>query len=556
MKNKFIYTLACTVALSITSCSKDFLEIVPYDTPTVDGFYNSRDEIRSVTATLYGRPWFEYNDKFSWAAGDGMAGDLFNDYQHEGQLFFFQYSDNNDIISQGWRSLYNIVAYSNAIINDMPRVAGGNNVAQEDIDAALGEARFTRAYAYYLLAEYWDEVPIIENAAGLIAADNIQVEKNTTSSVYEFIIRDLEFAAENLPASDVEGRVTQWAAKGLLAKVHLTRAHRLGMQGDFGTASAYAQDVIQNSGHSLMSNYADLFKIENNNNSETLYALQWIGGTWGLGNSRQAVFARNARITNNSEAWGGFKSATFSFMENLQQNAEGRTDLRRPAIYMTLGDHYPEIMRSEGGYTYNLVTPDPEGDGNLDDPNFLLNNIKKYVVGSMDDVGRAVNNQGVPLNQYMLRLADVYLIHTEAAIGAGNETADGAAMNSYNAVRARAGLAPRASVTYRQLFNERRVEFGMEGINWLDVKRFFYKEPGTAIDYLNNQDRAAGYERRVDAAGEPIGDANSFEGYVRIEPETPVNVSPNNMRFPVPNAEVSYNPNLGPSAQAVDYVFE
>lgn len=305
-----------------------------------------------------------------------------------------------------------------------------------------------------------------------------------------------------------------------------------------------------------MSNYADLFKIENNNNSESLYALQWLGGTWGLGNSRQAVFARNARITNNSEAWGGFKSATFSFMENVQQNAEGRTDLRRPAIYMTLGDHYPEIWRDRGGYTYNIVTPDPDGDGNLDDANFLLNNIKKYVVGSMDDVGRAINNQGVPLNQYMLRLADVYLIHTEAAIGAGNETADGAAMNSYNAVRERAGLAPRASVTYRQLFNERRVEFGMEGINWLDVKRYFYKEPGETIEYLNNQDRAAGYERREDAAGNAVGDANSFEGYVRTEPETPVNISPNNMRFPVPNAEVSYNPNLAPSAQAVDYIFE
>ncbi|WP_152425267.1 RagB/SusD family nutrient uptake outer membrane protein [Nafulsella turpanensis] len=553
MKNKFVYMLICSLLFSTTACDKEFLEIVPEDAPTVDGFYNSASEIRAVTATLYGRPWFEYNDKFSWAAGDGMAGDLFNDYQTEGQLFYLTYSDNNNIISQGWRGLYNVIAYANAIINDMPRVAGQNGVPQEVINAGLGEARFIRATAYYLLAEYWEEVPIIENVAALIESNNIDVVKNTYSSVIEFVIRDLEFAAEHLPLVDEPGRVTTWAAQGMLAKVHLTRAQREKSAEDFAKAAAYAKNVIENSGLFLLEDYSDLFRIENNNNPESLFALQWIGGAWGFGNSRQAVMGRSSLITGNSEAWGGYKGVTIDYMDNVEENAEGGEDLRQPWIYMELGDFYPEIRKDAGGYTYNIVTPDPAGGGNLENPSPLLNNVKKYVVGSSADLGGiAINNQAVPLNQYMLRLADVYLIYAEAVLGMAESTSDPLALAYFNAVRERAGLEPRTSITYRDIFNERRVEFGMEGIAWLDVKRYFYHDPAAAIAYLNAQDRAAIFE--------PIegyeGDVNSWEAYEIVPPATPVVIDETDMVLPIPNGEIGQNPNLGPGVEAVEYIFE
>lgn len=561
MKNKFIYMLAGLLTFSTTACKEEFLEILPDDQPTVDAFYNTPAEIKAVTASMYGRPWFEYNDKFSWAVGDGMAGDLYNDYLHEGQLFFFSFTDNNDIVSQGWRGLFNVVAFANSVINDMPRIAAGNGVPEQAINAGLGEARFMRAFAYYLLTEHWNEVPIIESSAQLIANDNIQVPKNTTSSLYEFIIRDLEFAATNLPTADEPGRVTQWAAKGMLAKVHLTRGQRNKSDEDFTKAKSYAQDVIENSGHSLMPNYADLFKIQHNNNQESLFALQWIAGTWGLGNSRQAVFGRNSLLTGNTEAWGGGKAATASFRENVQENAGGSPDLRRPYIYMTLGDHFPEIWKDKGGYYYNIVTIDPASGDQLEGRSNQLNHIRKYIVGTREDAGVAINNQGVPLNQYMLRLADVYLIYVEAAIGAGESTSDGTALSYLNTIRERAGLAPRSSVTFRQVFNERRVEFGMEGINWLDVRRFYHRNPAAALEYLNEQER----ERIMARTQDESGDVNSFEGYVMVGPDSnhpaaenisPTTVTASKMVLPIPNGEVTQNPNLAPGAEAVDYNFE
>lgn len=555
MKNKIIYVFTCLLFFATTACKEEFLEIIPEDQPTLDGFYTNTADIRAATATLYGRPWFGYNDKFGWAAGDGMAGDLFNDYQDEGQLFYFSFSSNNGIVLQAWQSLYNVVSFSNAIINDMPPVAARNGVSQENINRGLAEARFVRAMAYFKLVEFWGEVPILENVAALIAENNYNVPKHTVASVYEFIRRDLEFAATHLPASDTPGRVTQWSAKGLLAKLHVTMGQRFKSEADFGKARDYAADVINNSGLSLMPNYEDLFKIENNNNQETLFALQWIAAGWGVGNSRQAVFARNGRITNNSEAWGGGKSVTKSFMDNVTLNAEGGVDQRRKSIFMQLGDHYPEIRKSQGGYTYNIVTPDPDGGGNLDNPSPILNNIKKYVVGSFEDVGVPVNNQSVPLNLYMLRLADVYLIHAEAILGSAESTSDAAALLSFNTVRARAGLEPRESLTFRQIFNERRVEFGIEGINWLDVKRFVYRNEAEAIEYLNSQNRAFVYGR-LEEDGEGVGDPNTWEGYEIIENTFKVLKSQNELILPIPSAEVTQNPLFAPSEEPVEYSFE
>lgn len=559
MKNKLIYILTCLLIFSTTACKEEFLEVLPDDEPTVGAFYNNQAEIKAVTGSLYGRPWFEYNDKFSWAVGDGMAGDLFNDYLHEGQLFFFSFSDNNDIVSQGWRGLFNVVAFSNSVINDMPPIAAGKGVSERAINEGVGEARFMRAFAYYLLTENWEEVPIIESSAQLIASDNIQVPKNTTASLYEFIIRDLEYAAEHLPSSDEAGRVTKWSAKGMLAKVHLTRGQKNKSEEDFNKAKTYAKEVIESSGYSLMPNYADLFKIENNNNQESLFALQWIAGTWGLGNSRQAVFGRNSLLTGNSEAWGGGKAATASFRENVEKNAEGKTDLRRPAIYMTLGDHYPEIWKADGGYTYNIVTENEEGE-QIEGASNQLNHIKKYIVGTREDAGAPINNQGVPLNQYMLRLADVYLVYAEAALGTAASTSDATGLAYLNAIRNRAGLDPRISYTFEDVLNERRVEFGMEGINWLDVRRFYHRDATAAVNYLNEQER----ERVMVRTEDETGDVNSFDGYVLVgagdtHPDaaniSPTKVTDSKMVLPIPNGEVTQNPNLAPGAEAVEYNF-
>lgn len=551
MRNKFKLIIPLTMALLMVSCGKDFLDLEPQDRLTADNFFRNEGEIRAATASLYGFPWFDFNDKFFWLAGDLMSGNVYYTYDQEGQFFYFTYTEGNAHLSAGWKGLFRVVSYANSIINDMPRAAEGN-VDQEIIDKALGEARFIRATAYFMLAEYWGEVPIVENSTELVANNDLMLPKNTRKSIYEFIRQDLVFAADNLPASDDPGRATKWSAKGMLARLYLTMGQNLSdpKSADyFDLAKQTAADVIGNSGHTLMSNYRDLFLIENNNNSESLFALQWMEGSYAFGNSRQANWARSSLITGNSEAWGGGKCMTYDFLQEMEQG-----DNRQPSIYMTLGNHYPEINVLDGGYTYNLVTRDPT------DPNItvegataVLNSLKKYVVGSAEDTGGKVSTgQATAINQYIIRLAEMYMIYAEASIGAGESTTDATALGYFNAIRDRAGLDPKTSITFSDVLKERRVEFGLESTFWFDVKRFYYRNPSAALDYLNAQEREYTY-LRITTPEAP--DENTFEGYSLLLPTTPIVVSASQMFLPIPAAEVVANPLLAPGQPAEDYEF-
>jgi hypothetical protein len=547
MKNMTRYIFTVSLLVLLGACSEDFLNLPPEDRLTADGFYNNESEIRAATAALYGYPWFGFNDKFFWLAGDCMSGNLYYTYDQEGQFYYFSFNEGNSHLSFGWKSLFRVVSYANAIINDMPRIANENGVSEDIINNALGEARFIRAAAYYALAEFWGEVPIVENSTELVVSNNMMLPRNTRSSLYEFIKRDLEFAAKNLKDTDEPGRVTQWSAKGMLAKLHLTMASNLNdanSAANFQMARDYAQDVIENSGAALMANYHDLFLIKNNNNSESLFAMQWMKGGYAIGNSHNANWARSSLIAD--QQWGGGKGCTYDLQEDFETG-----DLRRRSIYMTLGDYYPEINTANGGYTYHFETKDPNNpNNNIESPNEVLNHLKKYVVGSSaDNDGQVGTDQDAGNNQYVLRLADVYLIYAEATLGAAASTSDVTALQYFNAVRTRAGLPEKTSLTLMDILIERRIEFALESLFWWDIKRYYYRNPSEALAYINAQERHYIYRR---ITGD--NDANSWDSYELDETGTPITVFESQMFLPIPASEVLVNPLL--AEPAVEYVFE
>lgn len=551
IKYIFIFPL-----LTIFSCGEDFVNQPILDSPSIDNYYKSEADVRAATASLYGMPWFEFNDKFFWAAGEELAGNLYHTWDQEGQFFYFSYNEGNAIINSGWRGLYRVASYANSIINDMPVFAEGK-VSQNVIAKGVAEGRCMRGAAYYFLSEFWGEVPIVEDAAAVLSSGNTEVPKYTRSSVYEFILRDLQFAADNLPATDEPGRLTSWAAKGLLAKTYLTMAQyykntdAAKSNEYFNQAKTISADVIDNSGLSLMPKYEDLYKIEHNNNMESLIAMQWTQGNYAIGNSRQANFARSSIITGNTEAWGSGKCMTQDFLDQVTP-----ADNRKSAIYMDEGDHYPEINKASGGYQYLIVNRDAA------DPNKILENasptltaLKKYVVGSAEDnEGKVTTGQAAAINQYILRLADVYLINVEATIGSGESTSDAKAIGYLNTVRNRAGLASVSSVTFSELLRERRIEFALEGMYWLDLKRYFYRSPQGATDMLSAQKREYVYDRDQSPTA---ADENSRAGYkLRIAGNNGViQFRAENINLPIPSAEVVLNPKLAAGVAAEEYPF-
>ena len=98
------------------------------------------------------------------------------------------------------------------------------------------------------------------------------------------------------------------------------------------------------------------------------------------------------------------------------------------------------------------------------------------------------------LNTYLMRYADVLLIHAEAILGSQASTSDPAALASFNAVRERAGLDPKNEITSNDIFHERQIEFVLEGDYWYDLAR---RNRAEALEIIANQERGTYNNRDV-----------------------------------------------------------
>ncbi|SFZ92265.1 Starch-binding associating with outer membrane [Flaviramulus basaltis] len=458
--------------ISLFNCS-DNLDIAPSDQIAKENFFKSEDDFLAATGPLYNRVWFSFNDKFYFGLGDGRSNNLYAPFSD----YIFPFTDLTETgltgpLVEAWGSFYVAIQQSNLAIIGITE----SEVDEEIKKQYIAETRFMRGTAYWYLASLWGDAIISTDPSELI--NNPIVNKSPREDVYEFAIRDLEYAAKYLPEEPKQdGRVTKYSAFGMLSRLYLSYAG-LSDNPNSGTrnealldlAIKAADKAITEGPYLLMDNYADLFTIEQNNNPESMFALQWVpNGGYGVGNSQQAFFALGSEITGDDAAYGFYTRASYDVLQEYETN-----DLRRKATWMADGDFYPEISKLNGGYT-------------VDHENTYVN-VKKGVVGSTKDNSK-ITTQNSGLNTYMLRLGEVYLNYAEAVLGNNTTTSDATALTYINALRTRAGVDILTSITYQDILHERRVELCMEGQFWYDlVRRSYYKQQET-INYIIAQDR-------------------------------------------------------------------
>lgn len=512
---KIIYFLLMTSVL-FTSCSEQFLDRPPLSEINSEGFYQDKESLRLATAALYaGAQWGEWNYIAYLPIGDVMSGNMVLGYNGDAvQLNTFSVNGLNGNLVANWKGMYKVIGHCNTTINAIMEKSPGL-VDEKDINAAIAEAKFIRAYAYYNLAMLWGDVPIIEGSSQLVSSP--LVPRNEVNDVYQFIVNDLTFAANNLPATDAAGRVTKWSAQGLLGKVYLSWSglDNAGSrdQALLDSAKLYAGNVCNNSGLSLLDNYADLFKTENNDNQESLFALQWVPSTsdWLAGNMLQIYTTAGVEISANGEqGWFGI-SPTYDMYNQYSE----KDTVRRKATFMLRGDYYPELNAAGGGFTYT-------GDAGL----------KKHIIGTKDDNNApAMTRNSSAEHNALLRLADVYLVYAEAILGNNGSTSDAEALFYFNAVRERAGLDPVTSLNADILLKERRIELAAEGHYWFDLVSLSYYNPQKAINLLNGGERVAfSYSDGEATPNDPFGVI------------TPATI--NSFRLPIPSSEITANPKL------------
>ena len=555
MKNlKYSWIAILITILMVHGCSQDFLNRPPVDAITDANFYKTDAEVMSATALLYNRVWFDYNDKASYEIGDFRGGIAYNPWGQTGYVKFNLTGDDPDM-NAGWNAFFTVIGQSNLAIQNIKKYAGAA-VTEPVKKEAIAEARFMRACAYRDLVMLWGEVPIIENNQTILT--DTTVTRNTVQSIWRFLTSEMRACANDLPEKGYNvGRVTKWSAEGMLARFYLTRA---GVESENGvrnqtfldSARYYSNRVITLSDRTLLPDYASLFKYPYNNNSESLFELEWVYSTiWGVSNSAPAYLAYSSDIAN-GDGWGGSIGATWWVLQKYEginvigttgDTIKGRTlDQRLHATFMLPGASYPEISQ-------RITLPNgTDSIQRLIYPNTVTAAvstvaIKKYICGKAADMGGQASSQHYPNDTYMLRLAEMYLIYAEATLGDQAQTSDATAIQYFNKIHTRAGLGAvsKGFLTFDDIFTERILEFAMESMCMYDLSNLYYYNPAKALAILNTQDRGL-FAAYPDVFPNPT-QWTFVKTSWSTDRSTPVAYA-GNFYLPIPTTELAGAPNL------------
>ena len=530
MKNKFIYAL---VLISLASCKKTFTDRPSLAEPTVATYYNTAAQVSGATGTLYGLPWFDYQDKAFACIGEVMGGNSYTGDGAYSAFMNFSVSSTDPRLGEAWNAFYRIMGSANVLINTFNDKKGlGGDAAV--LDPGIAEARFIRGVAVFFIARIWGDAPIVTDPGALAITGEFQIPRYVQDDLLRFALEDLQYAEANLPDVGNKGRVNKWSAKGMMSKVYLYKK-------DYTNAKLKAGEVIASNKFILFGDYFGMFsQSSNNNNPESLFALQWVNSPqWGTQNSLQAYTAPgNLLIT--SDGW----SSTIPSLDLLAAYKPG--DKRRKWSIMEHGNIYPTMKPvrpatspndiayndfMKNGYVYDTGgTAQTASNPLLNVRNSSRSNFSKYVVGP-GSATEPVEKQKTQINTYLLRYADVLLIYAEATLGANASTSDASALDAFNKVHnVRAGLPAVASLTADDIFKERRVEFAFEGDFWFDIQR---QGLAKAQAIISAQERG-----QIDYTRP--GGVNSLH--------VTLNLPYKQLFLPIPLSEVTQNPKLNQPA--------
>ena len=483
MKTKHILmasALAAT-ALMTTSCGSDFLDKTPSGNYTAPTFYSSDAAVRKGVEPLFNKAWFNFNRRALIGMGSFRANDGWNPYVNA-EFANFKVTALTEELGLAWSALYNVVTMSNATLANLEEYCT-NGVTPSVKQAAEGECYLMRGWAYFYLLRGWGDNILFEDNNKLVQTP-IQ-PLNTEADVLKFIVRDFRKAAELLPETGTDHHPSKYAAKAALAKALLAQSgweegsttdHQRN-ETTLKEVKKLCDEVINSGQYSLMNNYEDLFKAQNNDNSETVLAMRWASpnsGEWGAMNATYSDLAF-PEVTD-VNVWGGNLTPSCDMLDYY--NEDPADSIRRKATWFSPNSYYSYIKKADGGYTYKH--------------NWMQ--CKKGVLGTKNDVEPAALAQmASPLNTYIQRLADVYLMKAEAILGNNESTSDPEALAAFDAVhnRARVEAVHPTSITLMDLIRERRIEFCMEYFNWWDMVTWYRWKPQTMLNFFNRQQHRA-----------------------------------------------------------------
>lgn len=478
MKNKFLKIgIAGAILLFLFSCTKD-LDRIPINTTTSNNVFSTAAGTKEALAKVYGAfamtgsSGSGSSDLGGIDAGNSDFLRLYWNLQELptdesicawgdpgiGDLNFMTWTSGNILVN----GLYNRSIYQITVANSFLRATEtrkASDLSAEDLKHYRAEARFIRAYQYWVLMDMFGNPPFVDENSPIGTTPPKQISRN---DLFHYIESELIAIQPDLvaPRQNEYGRADQAADWALLARMYLNAKVYIDTA-KYTEAITYASKVI-NAGYSLMPDYSHLFMADNNvNNPEVILSINYdanktqnYGGTTFLVNG-----CIDADIPGGKEAygvpgggWGGNRARSplpKLFGDDYTASADSRAALLKENIY---------DIASVQTFAQGIKTA-------------------KFTNKNSDGTTPAGANTFCNTDFPLFRLAEQYLIYAEAVLRGGQGGDKATALSYINKLRERAYGNTSGNITSSQLtlpfiLDERARELYIEGFRRTDLIRY------------------------------------------------------------------------------------
>lgn len=279
MKNILVNITALGLLIFSNSCSKNFLSQVPVAELSQDQMLDSTN-VEGVVIAAYSVLSGQFNDASNaynspasnWSFGDVVSDDCYKGGGGPGDqngiqlMELFQTNPSILDVTNKWLSLYEGVKRANLAIQLLNKVQKFDPSLKAE---RIGEMRFLLGHYYFELKKIYNRIPYVPTTAVNLQDYYVSNTALSSDSLWAKIEDDFKDAYAVLPMNQTDpGRPTKMAAEAYLCKCYI-------YEKKWSEAEAVADIVINSGKYQLMNNFGNVFLPQNNNNSESVFAIQY-----------------------------------------------------------------------------------------------------------------------------------------------------------------------------------------------------------------------------------------------------------------------------------------
>jgi starch-binding outer membrane protein, SusD/RagB family len=421
--------LIITSILIFANGCEQYLDIVPKTQLSPENLYSNEKGLEYGVNEVYRtlRDVTMINTWNHWLLTEVTTDNMLthSNKEYRQNLDKYLFTSSNDALVEQWVNYYKVLGVANSFIANAERSDVKNQSLKNRV---IGEARFIRAYVYFMMVRLWGDVPLVTNEVD--SEDDFFLSRDPAEKVYEQIISDLEYSADHLPEEyhriEDAGRVSCGAANALLSSVYLTLKN-------YTLAAESARLVMDSKIYKLHEDYISLFRPEGNTSKESVFQIQALTNY----NNLNSLMGRAWSPRSNIYGLLGFDQYTASYdLYNMYGDNDDRKTSFIIATNQSAGKQLP--------YTIKYLDPDAESE--------------KLMGCSF----------------HVIRFAEVLLIYAEAENEINGPTEE--AYEALNRVRNRSNLEDLIDgldkIAFRDsVYIERQKELYFEGQRWFDLVR-------------------------------------------------------------------------------------